>query len=158
MGKSFLIIFGVYFLYYMGNILYDLFLKKEKIIETENNEQNFSLSELADLHQESPIYVEIEDVENIRTPQSFENESYDFLSANEEPQIMENLQKKYEDENQLEKIEHIETSQEKEVEKTTSIIDQPIKSLSIKDLLNDANTKIKMVANYDGQKVYHIQS
>ena len=118
MGKSFLIIFGVYFLYYTGNILYDLFLKKEKIVETENNEQSFSLSELADQYQEKPISVEIEDVENIRTPQSFENEPYDFLSANEEPQSMEDLQKKYEDENQLNEMEHSETPQEKIEEKT----------------------------------------
>lgn len=158
MGKSFLIIFGVYILYYTGNILYDLFLKKEKVVETENNEQSFSLSELADQHQEKPISVEIEDVENIRTPQSFENEPYDFLSANEEPQSMEDLQKKYEDENQLNEMEHSETPQEKIEEKTNSIIDKPIKSLSIKDLLNDANTKVKMVANYEGQKVYNIQA
>ena len=55
-------------------------------------------------------------------------------------------------------MEHSETPQEKIEEKTTSIIDKPIKSLSIKDLLNDANTKLKMVANYEGQKVYNIQA
>ncbi|MDR7693404.1 hypothetical protein PG593_03555 [Riemerella anatipestifer] len=154
MGKSFLIILGLYLLYYTGNIIYDLFLKKEEVIETENSEQSFSLSELAEQNQNTPISVGIEDVETLSTPKSFEKEEYDFLSINQEPKNLEELQKKYEDENQL--YEEDKTHLGEQSEEKQSIVDKPIKSLRLQDIVNDINTRIKLVANYEGQKVYHI--
>lgn len=157
------IILGLYFLYYVGMVIYDLFLKKEKVVEAENSEQNYSISDFAQQNRETPVVVGIEDVENIRTPKSYEEIQEPFLSATDENQDIEKLKNKYEDENKLEEeeMEIAENKIEPEVQtenKNPSIADKPISNLKIKDILNHINTKVKMVANYDGQKVYHIHS
>ena len=151
------IILGLYFLYYMGMVIYDLFLKKEKVVEAENSEQNYSISDFAQQNKETPVVVGIEDVENIRTPKSYEEIQEPFLSATDENQDIEKLKSKYEDENKLEE-EEMEIAEEQTENKNPSIADKPISNLKIKDILNHINTKVKMVANYDGQKVYHIHS
>jgi len=157
------IILGLYFLYYVGMVIYDLFLKKEKVVEAENSEQNYSISDFAQQNKETPVVVGIEDVENIRTPKSYEEIQEPFLSATDENQDIEKLKSKYEEENNLEEeeMEIAENKIEPEVQtenKNPSIADKPISNLKIKDILNHINTKVKMVANYDGQKVYHIHS
>ena len=157
------IILGLYFLYYVGMLIYDLFLKKEKVVEAENSEQNYSISDFAQQNKETPVVVGIEDVENIRTPKSYEEIQEPFLSATDENQDIEKLKNKYEDENKLEEeeMEIAENKIEPEMQtenKNPSIADKPISNLKIKDILNHINTKVKMVANYDGQKVYHIHS
>ena len=157
------IILGLYFLYYVGMVIYDLFLKKEKVVEAENSEQNYSISDFAQQNKETPVVVGIEDVENIRTPKSYEEIQEPFLSATDENQDIEKLKNKYEDENKLEEeeMEIAENKIEPEMQtenKNPSIADKPISNLKIKDTLNHINTKVKMVANYDGQKVYHIHS
>ena len=151
------IILGLYFLYYVGMVIYDLFLKKEKVVEAENSEQNYSISDFAQQNKETPVVVGIEDVENIRTPKSYEEIQEPFLSATDENQDIEKLKSKYEDENKLEE-EEMEIAEEQTENKNPSIADKPISNLKIKDILNHINTKVKMVANYDGQKVYHIHS
>lgn len=151
------IILGLYFLYYVGMVIYDLFLKKEKVVEAENSEQNYSISDFAQQNKETPVVVGIEDVENIRTPKSYEETQEPFLSATDENQDIEKLKNKYEDENKLEE-EEMEIAEEQTENKNPSIADKPISNLKIKDILNHINTKVKMVANYDGQKVYHIHS
>ena len=151
------IILGLYFLYYVGMVIYDLFLKKEKVVEAENSEQNYSISDFAQQNKETPVVVGIEDVENIRTPKSYEEIQEPFLSATDENQDIEKLKNKYEEENKLEE-EEMEIAEEQTANKNPSIADKPISNLKIKDILNHINTKVKMVANYDGQKVYHIHS
>ena len=151
------IILGLYFLYYVGMVIYDLFLKKEKVVEAENSEQNYSISDFAQQNKETPVVVGIEDVENIRTPKSYEEIQEPLLSATDENQDIEKLKSKYEDENKLEE-EEMEIAEEQTENKNPSIADKPISNLKIKDILNHINTKVKMVANYDGQKVYHIHS
>ena len=157
------IILGLYFLYYVGMVIYDLLLKKEKVVEAENSEQNYSISDFAQQNKETPVVVGIEDVENIRTPKSYEEIQEPFLSATDENQDIEKLKNKYEDENKLEEeemeiAENKTESEEQTENKNPSIADKPISNLKIKDILNHINTKVKMVANYDGQKVYHIHS
>ena len=151
------IILGLYFLYYVGIVIYDLFLKKEKVVEAENSEQNYSISDFAQQNKETPVVVGIEDVENRRTPKSYKEIQEPFLSAADENQDIEKLKNKYEDENKLEE-EEMEIAEEQTENKNPSIADKPISNLKIKDILNHINTKVKMVANYDGQKVYHIHS
>ena len=157
------VILGLYFLYYVGMVIYDLFLKKEKVVEAENSEQNYSISDFAQQNKKTPVVVGIEDVENIRTPKSYEEIQEPFLSATDENQDIEKLKSKYEDENKLEEeemeiAENKTESEEQTANKNPSIADKPISNLKIKDILNHINTKVKMVANYDGQKVYHIHS
>ena len=70
MLKYSLILLGAYLLYYAGNIVYDLFLKKEKTLHTDATEE-FSLADFAESESLPPSSIGIEDVENIRTPKSF---------------------------------------------------------------------------------------
>ena len=60
----------VYFLYYAGNIVYDLFEKKRKPY-LPMLQKNFHLLIFAQSENLPPSSIGIEDVENIRTPKSF---------------------------------------------------------------------------------------
>ena len=70
MEKIVIIITVLYLLYYGGNIIYDLFLKKKIIVITDETEE-FTLSDFADQNKEEVQGVGIEDVENLNTPKSF---------------------------------------------------------------------------------------
>lgn len=148
MGKFILGLVGVYILYYTVNIIYDLFLKKEKVVEDENL-QSFAFDEISEPKYE-PVRVGIEDVENIQPPQSYETTDDVFLSAEENPS-MEELKEKYERENEEN------YSKEKPKEKSQEELPK-IGITDVKKLLADINTRVKMIANYDGQKVYQIQN
>ena len=82
MIKYSLILLAVYFLYYAGNIVYDLFLKKEKTVQTDSVEE-FSLADFAQSENIPPSSVRIEDVENIRTPKSFLKSELPLSSPNQ---------------------------------------------------------------------------
>lgn len=69
MIKGILILLGVYILYYGANILYDLFLKKQKTVETDVTEE-FSLEDVAG-KDHTVSQVNIEDVENVTMPDSY---------------------------------------------------------------------------------------
>ena len=83
MIKISLCILAVYLTYYAGNILYDLFLKKEKEIYKEETEE-FSLSEISEQYEDLTATIGIEDVENLNTPKSFNKKltsnTHKFLS------------------------------------------------------------------------------
>ena len=70
MLKYSLILLGAYLLYYAGNIVYDLFMKKEKDVQTDATEE-FSLSDFAEKTKDEVQEIGIEDVENLNTPKSF---------------------------------------------------------------------------------------
>lgn len=156
MGKFTLAVIIAYILYYAGNIIYDLYIRKEKVVET-NETTEFVMEDVSNQQNEYIQNITIDDVENIRVPQSLDGldgEELDF----EEPKNLEDLQKKYEDENNLDEVEQnvSDNLQEQIAEEKKSIADRPIKNLDLKNILNDLKTRVKMVANYDGQKVYNI--
>lgn len=156
MGKFTLAVIIAYILYYAGNIIYDLYIRKEKVVET-NETTEFVMEDVSNQQNEYIQNITIDDVENIRMPQSLDGldgEELDF----EEPKNLEDLQKKYEDENNLDEVEQnvSDNLQEQIAEEKKSIADRPIKNLDLKNILNDLKTRVKMVANYDGQKVYNI--
>jgi len=132
-------------------------------LEFKKMEKERVINELEKAIQKAEVEGRIEDVENIRTPKSYEEIQEPFLSATDENQDIEKLKSRYEDENKLEEeemeiAENKTESEEQTENKNPSIADKPISNLKIKDILNHINTKVKMVANYDGQKVYHIHS
>ncbi|MGP2571462.1 hypothetical protein ACT4R9_11185 [Ornithobacterium rhinotracheale] len=158
------IVLFVYIIYYAGNIIYDLFLKKEKPKEGEEEVQQFTLGDLAKETQEEIVNVDIDEAEEINAPKSFITDEPNLFES-EEPQrvSLTEMQRKFEEERKLEDTEDSEpqknenkeenaggTSEEKQKE----VLKNPKKRF--KDFLKEAETKIKMVDNIDGLKVYNI--
>ena len=73
MGKFVTILIILYVLYYAGNIIYDLYIKKEKVEEVE--EEVVSIDGLET--QEDIKQVKIDDVENRNDVSSKEEELYE---------------------------------------------------------------------------------
>lgn len=140
------ILLGLYIAYYVGNIVYDLFLKKERTIITDESEE-FTLG---DLVSENPIQVSIDDVEDIIAPNSFQQK--ELIPTNEEnfrPNLDE-LRQQFESEQEFDFESSLnapvqEIIKEKEVEEKNNW----------KDIMRMSETMVQVVANYDGQKVYH---
>lgn len=169
MIKYSLILLGIYFLYYGANIMYDLYLKKHKKTETDTTEE-FSLD--IPENEKSPTQVNIEDVEDLRIPNSYLKEG--FQTNNDELQEarpdLDDLRSRFESEEDLDK-EHgenpiIQTTAQSLPElnnvkmQPAVITGQKEESFSRKnewkEMLRLSETTVQMVANYDGQKVYSI--
>ena len=107
MIKISLCILAVYLTYYAGNILYDLFLKKEKESFKQETEE-FSLSEISEQYEDLTKNVGIEDVENLNTPKSFnKNVIYsDITEGNEERQDLDYLRELFESEQDLDEFDN----------------------------------------------------
>ncbi|WP_123879824.1 hypothetical protein [Chryseobacterium carnipullorum] len=107
MIKISLCILAVYLTYYAGNILYDLFLKKEKETYKEETEE-FSLSEISEQYEDLTATIGIEDVENLNTPQSFNRNPIhsDYTEGNEERQDLEYLRELFESEQDLDEFDN----------------------------------------------------
>ena len=158
MIKFTLVLLGFYFLYYLGNILYDLYFKKDKVLKTETTEE-FSVGDFSQTDV-SPTQVEIEDVENVNTPTSFlKNELQSQIQGGEDvkPKI-EDLKKRFEAEQDIEDEEAhtipVTESLNNEV-LSTKIEEQETLKADWRSLLKLSETRVELVANYDGQKVYH---
>ncbi|AZI33907.1 hypothetical protein [Kaistella carnis] len=80
MTKFLIILIALYILYYIGNIVYDLFIKKESTLVTEESDV-FSLAEFEEQNRDDVTTVGIEDVENLNTPKSFTKR--EFPSSND---------------------------------------------------------------------------
>ena len=175
MLKYSFILLAVYFLYYAGNVVYDLFLKKEKTVHTDDTEE-FSLADFAQSENLPPSSVGIEDVENIRTPKSFLKSEIPTAQAQntfEENPDLEELRRRFESEQDLDGFdqleepiknttENIEAIQSKNNENHQNHI-QEEQGLSIQksnrnkwnQLLNLAETSVQMISHNDGYKIYH---
>ena len=180
MIKYTLILLAAYFLYYAGNIVYDLFLKKGKLIEIDMTEE-FSLGKFAQTDNQPTHQVRIEDVENIKMPQSFlmkELHPIQTQTSFEENPSLDELRKRFESEQDIDELipDAVHNESENEAEKkvgnpsekdnipnhTANELDENSKTKESdnkknywKELLNLSETTVKMVANYEGQKVYH---
>ena len=65
MTKFLIILIALYVLYYIGNIVYDLFIKKESTLVTEESDV-FSLAEFEEQNRDDVTTVGIEDYCNSR--------------------------------------------------------------------------------------------
>ena len=174
MLKYSFILLAVYFLYYAGNIVYDLFLKKEKTIPTDATEE-FSLADFAESESLPPSSIGIEDVENIRTPKSFLKSEIPIVQVQnnfEENSDLEELRRRFESEQDLDGFDQLEESVKNTTE-TTEVIQsknnenhqnqiQEEQASSIQksnknkwhQLLNLAETSVQMISHNDGYKTY----
>ena len=156
MIKLSLILLTIYIIYYVGIIVFDLFFKKEKVIITEISEE-FSL---ADIEKEEAVSVGIEDVESMKTRKTFETKAEFFETNSDTEADIEDLRKKFEAEEDLEKNSLISDSikEEKEIVPEQEEIAEREKqqnNTDWKSLMKLSETSVQMVANYEGQKVYH---
>ena len=175
MLKYSLILLGAYLLYYAGNIVYDLFLKKEKTLHTDATEE-FSLADFAESESLPPSSIGIEDVENIRTPKSFlksEIPTTQFQNTFEENPDLEELRRRFESEQDLDSFDNDEEPVKNTTENTEAIQSknnenyqdhiQEEQASSIQksnrnkwyQLLNLAETSVQMISHNDGYKIYH---
>ena len=175
MLKYSLILLGAYFLYYAGNIVYDLFLKKEKTVHTDATEE-FSLADLGQSESLPPSSIGIEDVENIRTPKSFlksEIQISQVQNTFEENPDLEELRRRFESEQDIDGFdnddepvknttENSEVVQSKNNENHQNQIQEEQASSIQKSnrnkwhqLLNLAETSVQMISHNDGYKIYH---
>lgn len=143
MGKVFGIIAVIYILYYAGNIVYDLFIKKDNTVEAEQSD-DFAIGEIPDNMQN----IEIDDVENIRTPNSFNTMNNDAEEDDDGVASEESWKKKYEEENNINNL--------------SEPIPEPLKLNEIKEnpqngwetLMLQASTNVSVVKDRDGNNIY----
>lgn len=160
-------ILAVYLMYYAGNILYDLFLKKEKEVYKEETEE-FSLSEISDQYEASAVNIGIEDVENLNTPKSFNKNQIhsDQTEVKNERQDLEYLREQFESEQDLDepaeiKFENTEdfsskiekNSQKQTIEESASSVQRSNKN-KWHQMLNLAETSVQLISHNDGYKTY----
>lgn len=173
MVKISLSILAVYLIYYVVNILYDLFLKKETEIYKEEEEE-FSLSEISEQYEDLTKNVGIEDVENLNTPKSFNKNLFhpDPIEGKEERQDLEHLREQFESEQDIDNFqneEKIEEEHPKISETLPSLKKETIPNQNtddrilnagqnnkdkFRDLLNLAETNVQLISSIDGYKIY----
>ena len=102
MLKYSLCLLGAYILYYAAMIVYDLFLKKEKAPQVEPVEE-FTLPDFAKGLNLKISTVGIEDVENLRTPKSFQKTGPNLSEENaaEERPSLDEMRRRFESEEDL---------------------------------------------------------
>jgi len=105
MIKIFLTILAVYLLYYAGNIVYDLFLKKDSSLKEEEREE-YALAEFTQ-NNTAIKAVTIDDVEHLNTPSSFSTKELFSPMAEEpdKPHDLEDWRRKFESEQDIDDFE-----------------------------------------------------
>ncbi|HFI4796586.1 hypothetical protein [Elizabethkingia anophelis] len=152
MEKIVIIITVLYLLYYGGNIIYDLFLKKEILVITDETEE-FTLSDFAEKNKEEIQGVGIEDVENLNTPKSFTTNSETISVKNDSPEERPDIDEWREKFEAEENIDQYDSHPQPPI--TSPKEEVPIsKSTDWKKMLNLAETSVQVIANNNGHKVY----
>lgn len=167
-------IIAVYLLYYAGNIVYDLFIKKDNSVKKDDSEE-YSLTEFSQDNKNEVQKIEIDDVENINTPNSFNKK--ELFSTNQEEQQDESrdlayFRTKFESEQDIddftidsevpekskekvqEEIADLDSNQEgsrQDKEKTEAKLSK-VNSyhLQFKNFLNLAETSVQVLSDRDG--------
>lgn len=163
----------VYLVYYAGNILYDLFLKKENEVYKEETEE-FSLSEISEQYENLTKNVGIEDVENLSTPKSFNKNVFhpDTMEGKEERQDLEHLRKQFESERDIDNFQNDEKIEEEQPKLSEALSGHTQETIpdqntaernlmatqnnrkKFRDLLNLAETSVQLISHQDGYKIY----
>ena len=173
MTKFLIILLALYFLYYLGNIVYDLFLKKESTVATEEIDV-FSL-DFEEQNRVAITTVGIEDVENLNTPKSFNKKEFQIdPEMSEEREDIEVWRQRFEseqnidsfdsgtlesigDDNNLDEVIGAERNETDLRDEADSEVNQNLRKLNNDrwyQMLNDAETTVQLISNTNGHKVY----
>lgn len=160
MGKIYLAIAVLYIVYYSGNIIYDLFIKKDKNSNNEATSEVFLIGE--DDIMDDVKNVVIDDIESIKTPEVFENKELGKISnTNFEKPDTELWRKRFEDEQNIDAYMENENKQEKvnDISKSSNEETKSLKKRNIewKDMMNLAETQVRVINSIDGYKIYKAQ-
>ncbi|KUJ50058.1 hypothetical protein [Chryseobacterium sp. JAH] len=163
MTKIIISIISVYLLYYVGNIIYDLFLKKD-ISKNQDETEEYSLNDFLDNNTTEVQQVSIDDVENINTPNSFNKRELSPVieDGHNENRDLEYWRNKFESENDIDSFNEI--SESKEVEEISTVVqveNTPMPNSrnqsyhkQFYQFLNLAETSVQVLADHDGYKIY----
>ncbi|WP_312824817.1 hypothetical protein [Epilithonimonas sp.] len=160
-------IIAIYLLYYTGNIIYDLFLKRDNSGKQDESEE-YSLTEFSEKIKTEVKEVGIDDVENINTPNSFSRKELFPFNQDDQHELrnLDYWRNKFELEQDIDSFDNqpeIRDKQEKEnldfdsEEKNTEVISFPKNdsfSKQFKNFLNLAETNVQVLSERDGYKVY----
>lgn len=175
MTKFLIILVALYLLYYIGNIVYDLFVKKESTLVTEEIDV-FSLVEFEEQNRDAVTTVGIEDVENLNTPKSFNKKEFPInTEISEEREDIEVWRRRFESEQNIDSFDldavktmvdesilyelteaennEIDLLDQVNTEDTNKIL-RKINKEQWYQMLNDAETTVQMISNTNGHKVY----
>ena len=173
MTKFLIILLALYFLYYLANIVYDLFLKKESTVATEEIDV-FSL-DFEEQNRVAITTVGIEDVENLNTPKSFNIKEFQIdPEMSEEREDIEVWRQRFEseqnidsfdsgtlgsvgDDNNLDEVMGAERNEADLRDEADSEVNQNLRKINNDrwyQMLNDAETTVQMISNTNGHKVY----
>lgn len=166
MGKFVLVVLGIYILYYAGNIIYDLYIKKEKVEEPE--EQVLTIDGIET--EENVSNIQIDDVEEINSAQNTQEEyESDYNGDDDKSQHtqqinIETIKQKHEAENELENYTTDENKDESDTE-SIEIQEEPIvkkgfgklfSPFDIKQMIQNAETKVTIADVKDGYAFYNL--
>lgn len=155
MGKFSTILLVLYITYYGGNIVYDLFLKKEKKNKDSEALEEFDLSQYAEDNAENVASVEIDEVESIKTPTDNDEFVVDEKTVEQAPNLDE-MRRKFEAEQDIEDTWNG-TSKEENREDDKKRRQREIRERNreyFRKMLEKAETSVQLVGNVSGQKVY----
>ena len=174
MTKFLIILLALYILYYGGNIIYDLFLKKKSTLITEESDI-FSLTEFEEQNRDYVTTVGIEDVENLNTPKSFNIKEFPVNNElSEEREDIEVWRKRFESEQNIDSFDSELVDRQVLDNVSVTTIEEEIGVENFPEdlvedinpshqkvdngqwykMLNDAETIVQMISNINGHKVY----
>ena len=175
MTKFLIILVALYILYYIGNIVYDLFVKKESTLVTEEIDV-FSLVEFEEQNRDAVTTVGIEDVENLNTPKSFNKKEFAInTEISEKREDIEVWRRRFESELNIDSfdLDAVETmvdesildelteAENNEIDLLDQVNTEDTNKILLKinkeqwyQMLNDAETTVQMISNTNGHKVY----
>ncbi|MDO4881145.1 MAG: hypothetical protein Q3983_07680 [Capnocytophaga sp.] len=155
MGTFIQIVILAYLLYYSGNILYDIFIRKPKKPIDEQDKEEFSLGEIV---KPKVVNVELDDVEQMNTNSTMEIEEEELFgnSSGENDTNLDALKEKFEQEEQL-------TTNAKNTSIPTSskikMNEDEVKEKNkqkIQEMMRQAQTQVQVVGMIDDEKIYAI--
>lgn len=176
MTKIIILIITVYLLYYAGNIIYDLFLKKDRSKGKDETEE-YAFIGLSEQNNWEIQDIGIDDVEHINTPNSFNKK--ELFPINEEHQDenreLEHWRMKFESEQNIDVFETVpeieeKPKEQKETAESHSNQEERVENELNKDkvsqkeppflkqfnqFLNLAETSVQVLSELEGYKVYH---
>ncbi|MDO4728853.1 MAG: hypothetical protein Q4B43_07610 [Bacteroidota bacterium] len=142
MTKFVIVVIVIYVLYYAGNIVYDLYFKKAKSLQEEDDKEEFSIGHIADEVKN----VTVDEVEEVKMSSAFEIDEEQLRASESEEDKIENKQ---EDNKQ-------EIEENPIVEKQEFLDKETLKKegeKKFKDLLSLAETSVSVV-NVGGIKTW----
>ena len=143
----------VYLLYYSGNILYDIFIRKPKTPIDEQDKEEFSLGEFV---KPEVINVELDDVELMNTNSTMEVEEEELFgnSSGENDMNLDTLKQKFEQE------EHLSTDTSNTSSPTSSKInEEEVKKRNkqtMREIMRMVQTQEQLVGSIGNEKIFCI--